>query len=90
MSGYILLIVYLIYIYSTKTLGGGKVTSGGVRCSKRTQIYIYIYIRPTPPLSIRRINEREKTKGIDNEQLYGHGSQRGPMRGVSVPAGCRQ
>jgi hypothetical protein len=40
------------------TLSGGKVTSGGVRCSKWTPIYIYK--RPTPPLSIRRINEREK------------------------------
>jgi hypothetical protein len=31
---------------------------------------LYIYIRPTPPLSIRRINEREKTKGLDIEQIY--------------------
>jgi hypothetical protein len=39
-----------------------------------------------------RINERKKTKnkGLDIEQIYGHGSQRGPMPGVSVPAACRQ
>jgi hypothetical protein len=51
-------------------------------------------IRPTPPLSIRRINERKnktkQNKGLDTEQIYGHGFQRGPMPGVSVPAGCRQ
>jgi hypothetical protein len=73
-----------MYIYSTKTLEGGKtVTSGGERCSKWTPIYINK--RPTPPLSIRRINER-KNKGLDTEQIYGHGSQRGLMPGVSVPA----
>jgi hypothetical protein len=40
-----------------------------------TKLYIYI---PTPPLSIRRINERKQNKGLDIEQIYGHGSQRGP------------
>jgi hypothetical protein len=29
--------------------------------------------RPTPPLSIRRINEMKKNKGLDIEQIYGHG-----------------
>jgi hypothetical protein len=37
---------------------------------------------------IRRLSE--KNEGLDIEQIYGHGFQRGPMPGVSVPAGCRQ
>jgi hypothetical protein len=51
---------------------------------------LYISKRPTPPLSIRRIDERKKNIGLDIEQIHGHGSQRGPMPDVSVPAGCRQ
>jgi hypothetical protein len=47
---------------------------------------------PTPSsLSLRRINEGEKKhKGLDIQQIYGHGSYRGPMPGVTVPADCRQ
>jgi hypothetical protein len=33
---------------------------------------------------------KEKSKGLDMGQIYGHGSQRGQMPGVSVPASCRQ
>jgi hypothetical protein len=39
----------------------------------------------------RRNNERrKKDKSLDVEQMYGHGSQRGSMPGVTVLAGCRQ
>jgi hypothetical protein len=47
---------------------------------------VAIYKRPTPPLSIRRINGRKKNKGLEIEQIYGHGSQWGPMSGESVQA----
>jgi hypothetical protein len=36
------------------------------------------------------MKKKTKNKGIDIKQIYGHGSQRGRMPGVSVPAGCRQ
>jgi hypothetical protein len=32
----------------------------------------------------------KQNKGLDTEQTYGHGSQRGLVPGLSVPAGCRQ
>jgi hypothetical protein len=32
----------------------------------------------------------EKNKSLDIEHIYGHGSQRGSMLGVTVLAGCRQ
>jgi hypothetical protein len=32
----------------------------------------------------------KKSKGPDIEQIYDHGSQQGPLPGVSVPAGYRQ
>jgi hypothetical protein len=52
---------------------------------------IYIYIYKTNTSFINKEDQRkEKNKGLDIEQIYGHGSQRGPMPGVSVPAGCRQ
>jgi hypothetical protein len=36
---------------------------------------------------MRRFNERKKKKtGLDIEQIYGHGFQRGPMPGVTMPA----
>jgi hypothetical protein len=38
------------------------------------------------------MNERKKeqNKELDIEQIYGHGSQRGLMPGVNMPAGCQQ
>jgi hypothetical protein len=48
----------------------------------------------TNPSFINKQDQRkEKTKqneSLDIEQIYGHGSQRGPMPGVSMLAGCRQ
>jgi hypothetical protein len=52
-----------------------------------------IYIKEkdeTPFLTIGRNNERKKHKGLDIEQIYGHGSQRGSMPGMTVPADCPQ
>jgi hypothetical protein len=57
---------------------------GGIRCSKGTPIIK----KPTLPFYQRRNNERKKS--IDTEQIYGYGSQRGSMPGVTVLAGCRQ
>jgi hypothetical protein len=34
--------------------------------------------------------EGENNKSLHIEQIYGHGSQRGSMPGVTVLAGCRQ
>jgi hypothetical protein len=34
--------------------------------------------------------KEEKTKSLDTEQIYGHGSQWGSMPGVTVLAGCQQ
>jgi hypothetical protein len=65
------------------------VTSGGIRSSKGTSI---IKMSPTPPfLSKEEQRKKEKkNKSLDAEQIYGHGSQRGLMPGVTVLAGCHQ
>jgi hypothetical protein len=51
-----------------------------------------MYIKKTNPSFINKEDQRKEKKnsGLDIEQIYGHGSQRGPMPGMSVPAGCRQ
>jgi hypothetical protein len=47
---------------------------------------LYKRKRPTPTLTKERNNERKKKhKGLDMEQIYGHGSQRGSMPGMIVP-----
>jgi hypothetical protein len=64
------------------------VTSGGIRGSKGTPI-----IKKAQPLPFyqRRNNERRgKNKSLDIEQIYGYGSQRNSMPGVTVLAGFRQ
>jgi hypothetical protein len=54
-----------------------------------TNTYIYIY-KTNPSISNKEDERKEKNKELDIEQIYGHGSQRGPIPGVSVPAGCQQ
>jgi hypothetical protein len=62
-------------------------TSGGIRCSKGTPIIK----KPNPSLFIKGgTTKEEKNKSLDTEQIYGHGSQRGSMPGVTMLAGCRQ
>jgi hypothetical protein len=34
--------------------------------------------------------KEEENKSLDTEQIYGHGSQRGSMPGVTVLGGCWQ
>jgi hypothetical protein len=64
-----------------------NVTSGGIRCSKETPIIK----KSNPSLFIKGGTTKEgKNKSLDIEQIYGHGSQRGLMPGVTVLAGCRQ
>jgi hypothetical protein len=64
-----------------------NVTSGGIRCSKGTPIIK----KPNPSQFIKGgTMKEEKNKCLDTEQIYGHGSQRGSMPGVTVLAGCRQ
>jgi hypothetical protein len=66
-----------------------NVTSGGIRCSKGTPIIR----KPNPSLFIKggtTKEEKKKNKSLDTEQIYGHGSQRGSMPGVTMLAGCRQ
>jgi hypothetical protein len=43
-----------------------------------------------PFLSKEEQRKKEKNKSLDIEQIYGRGSQRGSMPGVTVLAGCRQ
>jgi hypothetical protein len=47
---------------------------------------------PTPPFLSKEEQQKKekKNKSLDIEQIYGHGSQRGSMPGVTVLAGCRQ
>jgi hypothetical protein len=52
-----------------------------------TNLYVY---KNNPSFINKKDQRKKKTKDVDIEQIYGHGSQRGPMPGVSVPAGCRQ
>jgi hypothetical protein len=54
---------------------GRAVTSGAIRCNKGTPI---VEKSPTPPfLSKEEQREKGKTRSIDIEQIYRHGSQRG-------------
>jgi hypothetical protein len=65
------------------------VTSGGIRCSKGTPIIK----KPNPSLFIKggtTKEEEEKSKSLDTEPIYGHGSQRGSMPRVTVLSGYRQ
>jgi hypothetical protein len=63
------------------------VTSGGIRCSKGTPIIK----KPNPSLfNKERTRKEKKNKGLDTEQIYGHGSQQGSMPRVTVLAGCQQ
>jgi hypothetical protein len=59
------------------------------RCSKGTPI-----IKKVQPLLFLSKEEQrkkeKKNKCLDIEEIYGHGSQRGSMPGVTVLAGCRQ
>jgi hypothetical protein len=66
------------------------VTSGRKECSKGTSIIKKK--SPIPPfLSKEEHRKKEKKKkSLDIEQIYGHGSQRGTVPGVTVLAGCRQ
>jgi hypothetical protein len=51
------------------------------------------YIKVRPVLSSERAPHKKKEKhrnGLDIQQIYDHGSHRGPMPGVTVPADCRQ
>jgi hypothetical protein len=61
------------------------VTSGGKMCSKGTPI-----IKKVQPLLFLSNEEQQKkekkNKSFDIEQIYGHGSQRGSMPGVTVLA----
>jgi hypothetical protein len=55
--------------------------------------YVDTYLkRPTPPPLQRGdpIKKKNKRNGLKNEQIYGHGSPRGPILQVTVPAGCQQ
>jgi hypothetical protein len=65
-----------------------NVTSGGIRCSKGTPIIK----KSNPSLFIKggTPKEEKKTKVFNTEHIYGHGSQRGSMPGVTVLAGYRQ
>jgi hypothetical protein len=64
-------------------------TSGGIRCSKGTPI---IKKKSNPSLFLKggTTKEGKKNKSLDIEQIYGHGSQRGSIPGMTVLAGCRQ
>jgi hypothetical protein len=77
-----------IYILLNPWRKKKNVTSGEVRCSEWTPIYI----KKTNLSLINKVDQRneKKNKGLDIEQIYGHGSERGPMPGVSAPASCRQ
>jgi hypothetical protein len=78
----------LVGEFSAHFSGYFNVTSGGIRYSTGTPT-----IKKVKPLPFyqRRNNERRgKNKNLDIEQIYGHGSQRGSMPGVTVLAGCRQ
>jgi hypothetical protein len=63
------------------------VTSGGKRCGKGTPI-----IKKVQPSLFSKEKQRNKgkNKSLDIEQIYGHGSERASMSGVTVLAGCRQ
>jgi hypothetical protein len=63
------------------------VTSGGIRYSKGTPI---IKKAQALPFIKGGATIEGKNKSLDTEQIYGHGSQRGSMPGVTVLAGCRQ
>jgi hypothetical protein len=65
-----------------------NVTSGGKTCSRGTTIIKKV--QPLPFYQGRNNKRRRKTKSLDTEQIYGHGSQRGSMPGVTVLAGCRE
>jgi hypothetical protein len=62
-----------------------NVTSGGKRCSKGTPI---IKKKSNPSTFIKGETTKEENS-LDIEEIYGHGSQRGSMPGVTVLAGCR-
>jgi hypothetical protein len=56
-----------------------NVTSGGIRCSKGTPI-MKKKAQPLPFIKGGTMKEKKKkNKSLDNEQIYGHGSQRGSM-----------
>jgi hypothetical protein len=66
-----------------------NVTSGRKMCSKKTPIIKKVH--PLHFLSQEEQRKKEKkNKSLYIEQIYGHGSQRGSMTGVTVLAGCRQ
>jgi hypothetical protein len=48
--------------------------------------------KSNPSLFIKEgtAKEGKRNKSLDIEQIYGHGSQRGSMPGVTVLAGCWQ
>jgi hypothetical protein len=50
-----------------------------------------IYKSQTCPLVREGAPQKKKHRnGLDIQQIYGYGSHRGPMPGVTVPAECRQ
>jgi hypothetical protein len=77
---------YLEYNWRYSAVPYFNVTSGGIRCSKGTPIIK----KSNPSLFIKGVTAKEeKSKSLDIEQIYGHGSQRGSMPGVAMLAGCR-
>jgi hypothetical protein len=84
------IVVYCIYIYSTKTLGGkNNVTSGGVRCSKWTSIYI----KKTNPSSInkevQRKEKRTKVLTLNKYMAMGPSGARCQMWACRLIAGSK-
>jgi hypothetical protein len=51
---------------------------------------IFYVVRPEAISRQLPVGKTKQSKGLDIEQIYGHGSQGGPVPGLSVPAGCRQ
>jgi hypothetical protein len=47
-------------------------------------------VQPLPFIKKEQSKKEKKNKSLDTEQIYGHGSQRGSMPGVTVLGGCRQ
>jgi hypothetical protein len=78
--------MYVMYVMNNVCIPYFNVTSGGIRCSKGTPI-----IKESPtPLSKKEQRMKKEKKSLDIEQIYGQGSQRGSMPGVTVLPGCRQ
>jgi hypothetical protein len=52
-----------------------------------------LIIKKSNPLFLSKEEQRmmeKKNKSLDIEQVYGYGSQRSSMPGLTVLAGCRQ